>query len=222
MQGNAKRAMELISGMPNEKELIGKDRVSAHIAMSCMRRSSGLSLFPFEVLYMRRDLANMKQSDLIPLISLLEASFAPHQQKGDATNEEVGVFNLLKGAMLRVCGDTSGAFQCLQNAAVSSTAREFKFEKHVLPYSHLEIAEIRFRAGDFKEARRLLNSAKARTDGPYEDLIRPKILIALDQVRVADGGSGATPSPPGSPSVTPPPTAGTPPATPPVSPLSRK
>lgn len=167
-----------------------KDRLFIDMGLSAIKtRASGLALVPFEVMYIKRDIAHMTPASAASFLALLERHYAPHAAR--ANPEETAVYQLLAGVLRRAAGDAERGVADIRAAATAAVAAKgFKHERFVAPFACCELAEIAYLAADLDECARYLDLANKYGGGPFEDFIKPRVRIGREtlRARIANGG----------------------------------
>lgn len=167
-----------------------KDRLFIDMGLSAIKtRASGLTLIPYEVMYIKRDIAHMTPATATSFLALLERQYAPFASK--ASTEETAVYQLIAGVLRRATGDRDRGNSDIRTAAAAAVAAKgFKHEKFVAPFACCEIAEIAYHDNNLDECARYLDLANKYGGGPFEDFIKPRVRIGREtlKARIANGG----------------------------------
>lgn len=167
-----------------------KDRLFIDMGLSAIKtRASGLTLIPYEVMYIKRDIAHMTPDTATSFLALLERHYAPFAPK--ASPEETAVYQLIAGVLRRATGDAARGNSDIRAAATAAVAAKgFKHEKFVAPFACCEIAEIAYHDNNLDECSRYLDLANKYGGGPFEDFIKPRVRIGREtlKARIANGG----------------------------------
>ncbi|KAG2374200.1 hypothetical protein C9374_011037 [Naegleria lovaniensis] len=157
-KGDLKRANELISKLSNHvskssKLLTEKIELLKHVKSDAEKQLVMVSSF-FQLLYLRRDLANLKPHHIEPLFEL----FNKHTQ-GIAMDEKSKVHGdlcagmaVIRAQVYNVLGQHDKSLQEFHNAL--SYEHKIKYEKQWIAFSYYELAENKY-----------LNEYKERTAG---------------------------------------------------------
>jgi len=167
-----------------------KDRLFIDMGLNALKtRKSGLTLIPYEVMYVKRDVAHMVPETAQSFLTLIERDFQPFLSS--ANTEEKAVYDLIRGILRRIIGQKEEGFKEIKAAADAATAgKGFKVEKFVAPFACCEVAEIYYKDNKLDDCLRYLELANKFGGGPYEDFIKPRVRIGRETInaRIANGG----------------------------------
>eukprot|EP00727_Mastigamoeba_balamuthi_P009134 m51a1_g4843 hypothetical protein (465) ;mRNA; r:229075-231019 len=178
MSGRQREAAECLARVPSSAPT-AKQQDLADLAKLCRKRATGTAFAPFELLYLRRDVAHMAPDRAAALLEALERKWAV--SCGQAGKEEATVVYLVRGALLCAAGQRDEGLAELRRAAQQSRAN--KHERHVAPFAEFDLAEIAYRAGDRPQAEELLQACGARTGYVFEDFLKTRVRLGLEQIR---------------------------------------
>jgi len=189
MIGKKKEAADVFQSVKNLK-CHTKDRLFIDMGLNALKtRKSGLTLLPYEVMYVKRDVAHMVPETASSFIALIERDFEPF--RATANPEETAVYELIRGILRRIIGQKEEGFKDIKAAADAATAgKGFKVEKFVAPFACCEVAEIYYQENKLDECLHYLELANKFGGGPYEDFIKPRVRIGRETInaRIANGG----------------------------------
>jgi len=189
MIGKKKEAAEVFQSVKNLK-CHTKDRLFIDMGLNALKtRKSGLTLIPYEVMYVKRDVAHMVPETAKSFVALIERDFQPFLDK--ANPEELAVYQLIHGILRSIVGQADEGFKEIKAAADAAVAgKGFKVEKFVAPFACCEVAEVYYKQNNLDECLRYLELANKHGGGPYEDFIKPRVRIGRDTInaRIANGG----------------------------------
>jgi len=140
-------------------------------------KKRGISLAPFEFLYVRRDLHHLNEDDLKPTLELLEK----HYKDTVETVETKAVFLLLKGAILHGLHEKENARSCFKE--VTSMAKVIKEEIWVLPNAFQELGEILYFEGNLDKAEEMFKNASRYNNYDWQEVVANRIKLSLDRIQ---------------------------------------
>jgi len=189
MIGKKKEAAEVFQSVKTLK-CHTKDRLFIDMGLNALKtRKSGLTLIPYEVMYVKRDVAHMVPETASSFIALIERDFEPF--RATANPEETAVFELIRGILRRIIGQKEEGFKEIKAAADAATSgKGFKVEKFVAPFGCCEVAEVYYQENKLDDCLHYLELANKFGGGPYEDFIKPRVRIGRETInaRIANGG----------------------------------
>jgi len=189
MIGKKKEAADVFQSVKNLK-CHTKDRLFIDMGLNALKtRKSGLTLIPYEVMYVKRDVAHMVPETATSFLTLIERDFKPFLET--ANPEEKAVYELIHGILLRIVGQKDEGFKEIKAAADAAVAgKGFKVEKFVAPFACCEIAEVFYQQNNIDQCLHYLELANKHGGGPYEDFIKPRVRIGRETInaRIANGG----------------------------------
>jgi len=171
MIGQDDMATELWKKIPSLASQQAREKFAVAKSQRCLKHRNS-KLLAFELMYLRRDLANLSLKQLQPMLDLVWNT----ETSGEDSN--TGVFLLLKGTILAHMQHTEEA----KNNFEELLGLEFSFplvlDSYIFPYAHYELAEIYFHAGQLQKCEEHLKFASKHTHYDLEEVLDNRIRLA--------------------------------------------
>lgn len=218
MMGDRAKAQAMFQKVPT---IIKKNSsVDPIVAAQAQRYlAAGGHFSTFELLYIRRDLAKMEK-EIPELMQLLEkyateigadtpvaveakkdslsARFRsislskPKQEVVDYTADNRASYLMLKGSMLKALNKGDEAIACFKEVVQMDSALK---EKYYVPYSLYELAECLYHNDNLKEAQEMIKKCNNVSGYAWEDPLKVRLRVTMDQLKHGGVDDGEEPSP---------------------------
>lgn len=181
-------------------KLKGKDKIICEFVLgSTEERKSGFLLMPYQMLYVRRDVAHMQKPTAQSWLDAMDREWKSKAEGKDIPRDEVLTYNFLRVFFSGVVAGTLGdeAYEGLKTILAEASSLKTSGKRSTLhtlnAFVRVELAEIEHRKGNLPQAELLLKEAvKLCNSGILEAVLRPRATIALEQIREEKKQSGVS------------------------------
>jgi tetratricopeptide (TPR) repeat protein len=181
------KALEIIQQIPKliskksrfDEFVVAKLKVldSAH---SDMEKKLVLTLTLFDMLYLKRDIHHMKPDMTQLWLKDFESTIDPELSSVKLGDVKAAAL-VIKAALVKTSGNEEQAAQLFDQ--VLSMDKEVKHEKQWLASAAYERGEQEYYKHQLEQSRNYLKRAEGYSKYPFEEVIRSRAKIALDQVK---------------------------------------
>jgi len=190
MLGNDSAAEKEISAVQKLK-LKGKDKFICDYVLSLVSEcSTGFSTIPYQMLYVRRDLAHMQPKTARSWMKLMEQGWAKESKDKQIPRDEELFYHFLHDVYANRAKGSVDKKALKDMREILKEVRETKTSSKRVVWCvvnaviRVELAEIEHDRGNLDEAEVLLNEAiPFCTTDMLQNIIRPRATIGLDQIR---------------------------------------
>ena len=172
-------------------KLKGKDKIICDFVIGTTEeRKSGFLLMPYQMLYVRRDVAHMQKPTAQSWLDAMDREWKARGEGKDLPRDEVLTYNLLRVIFSGVVAGApdDAAYESLKAILAEAGSLKASGKRSTLQtlnaFVRVELAELEHNKGNLPQAELLLKEAvKLCSGGILEALLRPRATIALEQIR---------------------------------------